>query len=87
MTNYLVSNIFKEQETPAGNSVFKSKSKIEGEVVLMSIKRLYRRSSKCSRESLSIWGERRTQNLFIFVGRETTPFKLHSVLDNVTRNC
>ena len=50
-----------------------------GEVVSKSTKRLYNRISNCSLESLSIWGERKTQNFFIFVGNETNPFKLHSV--------
>ena len=34
------SKIFNEHETPAGNSVLKSRSKIEGDVVVKSIKRL-----------------------------------------------
>jgi hypothetical protein len=40
------------------------KSRIAGEVVFKSIKRLYN-NSKCSRESLSTWGERNTQKRLI----------------------
>ena len=39
----------------------------------MSIKRLWVLNSKCSRESLSMCGERRTQNRFIDVGKGTGP--------------
>jgi hypothetical protein len=46
--------------------LFNNKSRIAGEVVFKSIKRLYKRNSKCSRESLSTWGERNTQKRLIF---------------------
>jgi len=45
--------IFNEHEIPAGNSVFNNKSRIAEESVFKSKKRLYKRNSKCSRESLS----------------------------------
>jgi hypothetical protein len=45
------------------------------------------RISKCSLESLSTCGERNTQKRLIFVGNETTPLTLHSVLVKVERNC
>lgn len=64
---------FNEQETPAGNSVFNKKSKIFADVVVISIKRLYKRISKCSLESLSTCGERNTQKRFILIGSATVP--------------
>ena len=39
----------------------------------MSIRRLCVRISKCSRESLYLWGERITQNTFFSVGSGTGP--------------
>jgi len=51
------------------------------------MKRLYKRTSKCSLESLSICGERKTQKRLILVGNETTPFKLHSEFNKVVLNC
>ena len=39
----------------------------------MSIRRLCVRISKCSRESLYLWGERMTQKTFFSVGSGTGP--------------
>ena len=85
-TVVLLPIIFKEHATPGGSSAFNNNSKIEGEVVLKSIKRLYKRISKCSRESLSICGERKTQKRFIFIGKATTPVNSQSVFNNIARN-
>src|SRR5205814_6995959 len=59
--------------TPAGRSRRMSESTVFGVGEWMSIRRLCVRTSKCSRESLSLKGLRITQYTFFSVGRGTGP--------------
>src|SRR5205807_6385162 len=59
--------------TPAGRSSLISESTVFGVGEWMSIRRLCARTSKCSRESLSLNGERITQYTFFSVGSGTGP--------------
>src|SRR5680860_1762271 len=59
--------------TPAGRSIRINESTVLGVGVCMSIRRLWVRISKCSRESLSLNGPRITQKTFFSVGRGTGP--------------
>src|SRR5207253_3409217 len=59
--------------TPAGRSSRMSESTVFGVGEWMSIRRLCVRISKCSRESLSLNGERITQYTFFSVGSGTGP--------------
>src|SRR6266511_5954845 len=59
--------------TPAGRSSRISESTVFGVGEWMSISRLCVRTSKCSRESLSLNGERITQYTFFSVGSGTGP--------------
>ncbi len=59
--------------TPAGRSRRISESTVFGVGLWMSISRLCVRTSKCSRESLSLKGLRITQYTFFSVGRGTGP--------------
>src|SRR5881394_1998991 len=59
--------------TPAGRSSRMSESTVFGVGEWMSIRRLCVRTSKCSRESLSLNGERITQYTFFSVGSGTGP--------------
>src|SRR3977135_1883446 len=59
--------------TPAGRGSRMSESTVFGVGEWMSIRRLCVRISKCSRESLSLNGERITQYTFFSVGSGTGP--------------
>src|SRR5579862_2218165 len=59
--------------TPAGRSSFMSASTVCWVGSRMSIRRLWVRISKASRDFLSTWGERRTQYLFFMVGSGIGP--------------
>ncbi|EFM50013.1 hypothetical protein HMPREF0299_6005 [Corynebacterium matruchotii ATCC 14266] len=59
--------------TLAGRSMRMSASTVFGVGSRMSIKRLCVRISKCSRESLYLWGERITAYTFFSVGSGTGP--------------
>src|SRR4029079_4612442 len=59
--------------TPAGRSSRWSESTVLPVISTMSIRRLWIRISKCSRLSLSTWGERMTVYLRISVGNGTGP--------------
>ena len=78
---------------PAGRSSFWSSSIVSLLYSLMSIRRLWIRISKCSRDFLSTWGDRRTQNRWIRVGSGIGPETLrarplgldHDVLDRLVQ--
>ena len=58
--------------TPGGKSDLDNKSNISiSGLYEISIIRLWIRISKCSRESLSTWGERKTQYIRLSVGNGT----------------
>src|SRR6185436_20403892 len=59
--------------TPAGRSSFINASTVCGVGSKMSISRLWVRSSNCSRDFLSTWGERSTVHLFFSVGSGIGP--------------
>src|SRR6478752_9137841 len=65
--------------TDAGRSMRMSASTVLGVGSRMSISRLCVRISKCSRESLYLWGERITQYTFFSVGNGTGPATLAPV--------
>src|SRR5437879_9702104 len=59
--------------TPAGKSSFISASTVWGVGSKMSMSRLCVRTSNCSRDFLSTWGERSTVHLFFAVGSGIGP--------------
>jgi hypothetical protein len=65
--------------TPAGRSRRIRESTVFGVGSMMSMRRLWVRISKCSRESLYLWGERMTQYTFFSVGSGTGPATLAPV--------
>src|SRR5699024_5089811 len=70
--------------TSAGRSRRMSESTAFGVGSTMSIRRLCVRISKCSRESLYLWGERITQNTFFSVGSGTGPTTVAPALETVS---
>src|SRR5215210_2271708 len=70
--------------TPAGRSRRCSESTVLGLGSRMSSRRLWTRISKCSRESLSLWGDRITVQRRISVGRGTGPCTLAWVRTTVS---
>src|SRR5699024_6446177 len=70
--------------TSAGRSRRMSESTALGVGSTMSISRLCVRISKCSRESLYLWGDRITTNTFFSVGSGTGPTTVAPAEVNVT---